>query len=79
MKFGIILEINSSPQRLDLNGQNVRRAKEAGVKMIINNDTHRKDQLRLMEFGIAQARRGWAEEKDIINTQPLAKLLRYFK
>ncbi|MDP1538744.1 MAG: PHP domain-containing protein [bacterium] len=76
---GTILEINSFPERLDLNDQNIRRAKEAGVKMIINTDSHHKDQLRFMEFGIAQARRGWAEKGDIINTQPLERLLKYFK
>jgi len=72
---GTILEIDAYPERLDLNDINIRRAKEVGVKMVINTDTHRKDQLRYMEFGIAQARRGWAEKKDIINTWPLAKLL----
>jgi DNA polymerase (family 10) len=76
---GTILEINSFPERLDLNDINIKRAKEAGVKMIINTDAHHKDQLRYIEFGIAQARRGWAEKKDIINSQPLDKLLKYFK
>ena len=46
--------------------------------MIINTDAHRIEQLELIKFGIAQARRGWAEKKDIINTQPLSKLLNYF-
>lgn len=78
-KTGTILEIDSFPDRLDLNDINIRRAKEAGVKMVINTDTHRKDQLRYMELGVAQARRGWAEKKDIINTCPLTKLLRAFK
>jgi len=74
-----ILEINSSPNRLDLKDINIRKAKKIGVKMIINTDAHRIEQLELIEFGIAQARRGWAEKKDIINTQPLNKLLKYFK
>ena len=78
-EYNVILEINSHPERLDLNAQNIRRAKEAGVKMVINTDSHHKDQLNLIEFGIAQARRGWAEKKDIINTQPLKKLLEFFK
>ena len=76
---GTILEINSFPERLDLNAENIRRAKEAGVKMVINTDSHHKDQLRFIEFGIAQARRGWAEKGDIINTQPIEKLLKFFK
>jgi len=78
-QLGVILEINSAPQRLDLNDQNIKRAKEAGVKMVINTDPHHRDQLRFIEFGIAQARRGWAEKKDIINTQPVEKLLKFFK
>ena len=76
---GTILEIDSSPKRLDLKDQNIRRAKTAGVKMIINTDTHRKDQMRFMEFGIAQARRGWAEKEDIVNYWPLEKLLKAMK
>jgi len=76
---GTILEINSFPERLDLNDQNIRRAKEAGVKMVINTDAHHQDQLRYIEFGVAQARRGWAEKGEIINTQPLEKLLQFFK
>ncbi len=76
---GTILEINSSPERLDLNDKNIKRAKELGVKMVINTDSHHKDHLRFIEYGIAQARRGWAEKKDIINTQSLEKLLNFFK
>jgi len=76
---GTILEINAYSERLDLNDQNIRRAKEAGVKMVINTDSHHKDQMRFIEFGIAQAKRGWAEKEDIINTQPLEKLIKFFK
>lgn len=78
-KTGTILEINASPYRLDLNGFNVRRAKIQGAKMIINTDSHQKEQLDLMEYGVGQARRGWAEKSDIINTLPAEKLLEYFK
>ncbi|MBI2626356.1 MAG: DNA polymerase/3'-5' exonuclease PolX [Candidatus Nealsonbacteria bacterium] len=76
---GTILEINGSPNRLDLNDQNIRKAKKAGVKMVINTDSHHAGQLRLMEFGVSQARRGWAEKEDIVNCWPLEKLLKYFK
>lgn len=76
---GTILEINSFPERLDLRDQNIRQAKEAGVKMVINTDSHHKDQLRFIELGIAQARRGLAEKENIINSQPLEKLLKFFK
>jgi DNA polymerase (family X) len=76
--YNVVLEINSSPERLDLKDVNIRKAKEAGVKMIINTDSHHRDQLKLMKFGIAQARRGWASKEDIINTQSVEKLLKYF-
>lgn len=76
---GTILEISAWPERLDLNDQNIRRAKEAGVKMVINTDSHHKDQLKVMEFGIAQARRGWAEKENIINCWPFDKLLKSLK
>jgi DNA polymerase (family X) len=76
---GTILEISAWPDRLDLNDQNVRRAREAGVRMAINTDSHNKNQLGLIEFGIAQARRGWAEKEDIVNCWPLEKLLKFLK
>ena len=78
-EYGIILEINSHPVRLDLSDQNIRRCKDAGVKMVINTDSHQKEQMRYMLLGVSQARRGWAEKKDIINVQSLNKLLGYFK
>ena len=75
---GTILEINAQPIRLDLRDIYIRRAKNEGVKMIINTDAHQKEQLNLMEYGVSMARRGWAEKKDIINTRPLEELLKFF-
>ncbi len=75
---GTILEINSSA-RMDLRDLYIRRAKNEGVKMIINTDAHHKDQMDLMEYGVSQARRGWAEKEDIINTQSVEGLLKSFK
>ncbi|MDP2926567.1 MAG: DNA polymerase/3'-5' exonuclease PolX [bacterium] len=74
-----VLEINSSPGRLDLKDINIRRAKSLGIKMVINTDSHMKEQMRFIELGVAQARRGWAEKSDIINCWPLAKLLSFLK
>lgn len=76
---GTILEINSYPERLDLGDVNIRAAKQAGIKMVISTDTHHVDQLHLMPFGISQARRGWAEKRDIINAWPVGELLRMLK
>src|SRR3989344_3364863 len=75
---GTILEINSS-SRLDLRDLYIRRAKEEGVKMIINTDTHQKERMLLMEYGVSQARRGWAEKSDIINTLSAEELLKQLK
>jgi DNA polymerase (family 10) len=76
---GTILEINSYPDRLDLGDVNIRAAKQLGVRMNINTDTHNVSQLHLMRFGISQARRGWAEKKDIINAWPVEKMLQMMK
>ncbi len=76
---GTILEINSSPDRLDLNDKNIRKAAKAGVKMIINTDSHEKSQLGLVEYGVFQARRGWAQKKDIVNTWPIERIVKAFK
>ena len=78
-EFNVILEINSHPERLDLNDQNIKLVKEIGLKLIINTDSHHIDHLRYMEFGVAQARRGWAKKKDIINSQSLNKILKSLK
>ncbi|MFA5388559.1 MAG: DNA polymerase/3'-5' exonuclease PolX [Candidatus Omnitrophota bacterium] len=67
-------EINSFPQRLDLNDINARMAKDAGVKLVINTDSHLADQLPMMRFGVAVARRAWLEKKHVLNTASLGKL-----
>lgn len=78
-RTGTMLEINAHPWRLDLSGEPVRQAKKYGVKFMINTDAHSTAELSYLEYGIAQARRGWAEKKDIINTLPLKKLLELLK
>jgi DNA polymerase (family X) len=71
---GTALEINSFPQRLDLNEINCRKAKDSGVQIVINTDSHMAAQLDLIKFGISVARRGWLEKKDVLNTLPFEKL-----
>lgn len=61
------LEINSWPLRLDLPGSLIKRAVESGVKLIINTDSHAINQMNLMKYGVATARRGWAQKNDIVN------------
>jgi DNA polymerase (family 10) len=66
-------EIDAFPSRLDLNDLNIRTAIDKKLKLVIDTDSHSKDHLRYMQFGIATARRGWARKKDIINTLPWKK------
>lgn len=75
----IALEVNAFPERLDLRDEDIREAIRHNVKMTISSDAHSPNHLSLIEFGIAAARRGWAEKKDILNTLPLDKLLKWFK
>ena len=73
------LEINAHEKRLDLRDVHIRQAVNAGVKMVIGTDVHNINYFKIMELGIAQARRGWAEKKDILNSSSLANFLKYFK
>ncbi len=74
-KTGTALEINANPQRLDLNGSLVRRAVEAGARLIIGTDAHAGQHLDFMELGLVTARRGWAQPKHVLNTLPVERLL----
>ncbi|HDP36687.1 MAG TPA: DNA polymerase/3'-5' exonuclease PolX [Candidatus Atribacteria bacterium] len=76
---GTILEINAYPERLDLNDVYCRMAKDRGVQLAIETDAHSIDGLEFMNLGIDVARRGWLEEKDVINTLSLDKLLKRLK
>ncbi len=67
-KYGKALEINAYYKRLDLNDIHTRAAKEKGIPLIIGTDTHFIDQLEYLHYGVAVARRGWCEKKDILNT-----------
>ncbi|MDP3710798.1 MAG: DNA polymerase/3'-5' exonuclease PolX [bacterium] len=78
-KTGTILEIDAFPDRLDIKDEYVRKCVEAGVKMSISSDAHSVSHFKVLEFGIAQARRGWAEKKDVINAWPAEKMLKMLK
>jgi DNA polymerase (family 10) len=73
------LEVNSQPDRLDLKDVHVKKALEAGCKLVINTDAHFKERLSDIQFGLATARRGWAEKDDIINTNSLKKLEKFLE
>lgn len=68
------IELNSYPDRLDLSDIFCKMAKDIGVKIAINTDAHNTGHLNYIRFGIGQARRGWLEPADVINTLPLTKL-----
>lgn len=72
---GCILELNAQPNRLDLNDIHSKMAKEIGTKITVSTGAETKAQLDFMEFGVFQARRGWLEKEDVVNTLPLANLL----
>jgi DNA polymerase (family 10) len=72
---GVALEISASPERLDLNDIHTRRAIGLGIPLSINTDAHRPEELDLMHYGVAVARRGWAEAADVINTWEVERLL----
>ncbi len=69
----VFLEINASPSRLDLNDSHIRTAIDYKVKFVISTDSHSTEQFKYMELGIAQARRGWASSRNIVNTLPFHK------
>ena len=74
-RHGKIMEINSSPDRLDLNDENVRLAREYGVSIAINTDAHDLKRMDEIEYGVATARRGWLGPGDVVNTLDLPDLL----
>ena len=76
---GCILELNAQPDRLDLTDIHCRMAKEAGVPIAISTDAHSVRDLDLMTYGIGQARRGWLEKSDVLNTKSLKELKKYLK
>jgi DNA polymerase (family 10) len=75
-KYGVAMEINAYPLRLDLNDLHIKMAKQYGVQLVINTDTHVTSQYDFMTYGVSVARRGWVEKKDVLNTLPYEQLIR---
>lgn len=76
---GCFLELNAHPERLDLLDTYCQIAKDEGVLVSINSDAHSSFDFANLRFGIGQARRGWLEKRDVLNTRPLADLLALIK
>ena len=76
---GCFLELNSSPRRLDLYDVYCQAARAEGVLVSINSDAHSINDFNNLAFGVGQARRGWLEKDDVLNTRPLARLRKLLK
>lgn len=76
-RTGTALEINSGPDRLDLNDENVLWARELGVKFAVDTDSHSPVHLPFLRFGVGVAQRGWLTKDDVINAWPLQRLRRF--
>lgn len=78
-KTGTVLEIDALPDRSDMKDEYIRKCVEANVKMSIDSDAHSVSHFEFLDLGIAQARRGWARRRDIINAWPVETCLGYMK
>lgn len=76
-EFGVAMEINAHPRRLDLNDVHAARARELGVPVVISTDAHSIPELDHMRYGVGQAQRGWLEAGDVLNTRSAADLRRW--
>jgi DNA polymerase (family X) len=78
-KHKVAMELNSYPDRLDLNDVHLRQAKQLGVKIVINTDSHHTSHLEKIKYGILQARRAWLTRNDVLNTRSAAKFAQAMK
>lgn len=78
-RTGTALEINASPQRLDLPADHIRAARDAGVRFAIDSDAHSTVNLGNMPYGVGTAQRGWLRPDDVINTWPLGRLREFLR
>jgi DNA polymerase (family X) len=74
VRTGTAIEVNASPRRLDISGEMVRRAVEAGAMLTISCDAHSVGDLASMRYGVGTAQRGWATAEHVVNTRPLQGL-----
>lgn len=78
-QYGVAMEINAFPERLDLKDTHIRLALKEGVKFVINSDAHSIHHFGVLNLGVAQARRGWSTLRDVLNTQTAQKCLSSLK
>jgi DNA polymerase (family 10) len=75
----VAMELNAYPDRLDLCDRHLRLAKQLGVKIVINTDSHHTSHMEKIRFGVLQARRAWLNAKDVLNTLPVEKFANAMK
>jgi len=78
-KHKVAMELNAYPDRLDLSDVHLRQAKQCGVKIVINTDSHHTSHMDKIRYGILQARRAWLTKEDVLNTRPAAKFAKAMK
>lgn len=78
-KHKVAMELNSYPDRLDLNDVHLRQAKQRGVKIVINTDSHHTSHLEKIRYGVLQARRAWLTKNDVLNTLPATQFSKAMK
>jgi DNA polymerase (family X) len=78
-KHKVAMELNSYPDRLDLNDVHLRQARQRGVKIVINTDSHHTSHLEKIRYGVLQARRAWLTKDDVLNTLPASKFAKAMK
>ena len=69
----VAMELNAYPDRLDLNDVHLRQARQQGVKIVINTDSHHTSHMTKIRYGVLQARRAWLTKQDVLNTLPAGK------
>jgi DNA polymerase (family 10) len=75
----VAMELNSYPERLDLNDVHLRMAKQHGVKIVVNTDSHHVSHMDKIRYGVTQARRAWLTRDDVLNTFPAAEFAKAMK
>lgn len=78
-EHGVALEIDAYPDRLDLKDVHIREAVKIGTRLVIDSDAHATVHLKFLDFGVAQARRGWVTARDVLNTLPCDEFLKTLK
>lgn len=78
-EYGVALEVNAYPDRLDLKDTHIRLATQHGVKLVVDTDAHAPEHFGFLDLGVAQVRRGWGRAADALNTMAATELMQHIK